>query len=54
MHSREATEYVFGGEYDLRLSEIASSEDYNPDDYIPYEQWKALVNGEVLVDNIDS
>ena len=44
--STEATEYVFGGEYEVRMSDFPSDEDYDPSDYIPYEQWKALVRGD--------
>lgn len=35
----EASEYVFGGEYDERLAEFPDDQDYNPDDYYPYEEW---------------
>lgn len=35
----EAREYVFGGEYDNRLEEFPGDQDYNPDDYYPYEYW---------------
>lgn len=35
----EATEYVLGGEYDTRLEEFPNEEDYNPDDYCPYEYY---------------
>ncbi|NET40572.1 hypothetical protein [Okeania sp. SIO2B3] len=43
VHSSVAREYVFGGEYELRLSEIVSPDD--DDEYIDYDEWLALTEG---------